>query len=77
MHWYTCVAYFLGGAFLVNAVPHFVNGVSVRSFPTPFDHDTTGWRIQVSDEDDVADTDPDEQQARELAASLVRMPSPT
>jgi hypothetical protein len=30
------VAYFFGGAFLVNAVPHFVNGVSGRSFPTPF-----------------------------------------
>jgi len=30
------IAYFFGGAFLVNAVPHFVNGVSGRSFPTPF-----------------------------------------
>ncbi len=30
------VAYFFGGVFLVNAVPHFVNGVSGRSFPTPF-----------------------------------------
>lgn len=36
MPWYVDVAYFLGGAFLVNAVPHFVNGVSGRSFPTPF-----------------------------------------
>ena len=36
MQWYTYVAYFLGGAFLVNAVPHFVNGVSGRSFPSPF-----------------------------------------
>ncbi|MGO9590650.1 MAG: hypothetical protein ACLP3K_11480 [Candidatus Acidiferrales bacterium] len=36
MHWYFFVAYFFGGAFLVNAVPHFVNGVSGRSFPTPF-----------------------------------------
>ena len=36
MHWYTWVAYFLGGAFLVNAVPHFTNGVSGRAFPTPF-----------------------------------------
>jgi hypothetical protein len=36
MHWHFCVAYFFGGAFLVNAVPHFVNGVSGRSFPTPF-----------------------------------------
>lgn len=36
MPWHVDVAYFLGGAFLVNAVPHFVNGVSGRSFPTPF-----------------------------------------
>jgi hypothetical protein len=36
MHWYFYVAYFFGGAFLTNAVPHFVNGVSGRSFPSPF-----------------------------------------
>jgi len=36
MPWYFYVAYFFGGAFLVNAVPHFTNGVSGRSFPTPF-----------------------------------------
>jgi hypothetical protein len=36
MRWYFYVAYFFGGAFFVNAVPHFVNGVSGRSFPTPF-----------------------------------------
>jgi hypothetical protein len=36
MAWYLYVAYFFGGAFLVNAVPHFVNGVSGRSFPSPF-----------------------------------------
>jgi len=36
MRWYFFVAYFFGGAFLVNAIPHFVNGVSGRSFPTPF-----------------------------------------
>jgi hypothetical protein len=36
MRWYFYVAYFFGGAFLVNAIPHFVNGVSGRSFPTPF-----------------------------------------
>ena len=36
MRWYFFVAYFFGGAFLVNAVPHFVNGVSGRTFPTPF-----------------------------------------
>ncbi|MGB9403972.1 MAG: hypothetical protein WCA98_10540 [Candidatus Acidiferrales bacterium] len=36
MHWYAYVAYFFGGAFLVNAVPHFANGVSGRRFPSPF-----------------------------------------
>lgn len=36
MRWYFYVAYFFGGAFLVNAVPHFVSGVSGRSFPSPF-----------------------------------------
>ena len=36
MTWYACVAYFFGGAFLVNAVPHFVSGASGRRFPSPF-----------------------------------------
>jgi hypothetical protein len=36
MKWYHYVAYFFGGAFLVNFVPHFTNGVSGRPFPTPF-----------------------------------------
>lgn len=36
MHSYFYLAYFFGGAFLVNAIPHFVSGVSGRSFPTPF-----------------------------------------
>ena len=36
VHWYFFVAHFFGGAFLVNAIPHFVQGVSGRSFPTPF-----------------------------------------
>jgi len=36
MRWYFYVAYFFSGAFLVNAVPHFVSGVCGRSFPTPF-----------------------------------------
>ena len=36
MQWFTYIVYFFGGAFLVNAVPHFVNGVSGRRFPTPF-----------------------------------------
>ena len=36
MTWLTYVAYFFGGAFLVNGVPHFTKGVSGRRFPTPF-----------------------------------------
>lgn len=36
MAWYVYLAYFLGGAFLGNFVPHFVNGISGRRFPTPF-----------------------------------------
>ena len=36
MRWYTYLAYFFGGAFLVNAIPHFVSGVSGRPFPSPF-----------------------------------------
>jgi hypothetical protein len=36
MPWYVYVAYFFGGAFLVNAIPHFTNGVSGRRFPSPF-----------------------------------------
>lgn len=36
MRWYHYVAYFFGGAFLVNAVPHFVNGVSGNPFQSPF-----------------------------------------
>jgi hypothetical protein len=35
-HSYFGISYFFGGAFLVNAIPHFVQGVSGRSFPTPF-----------------------------------------
>jgi hypothetical protein len=36
MLWHDVVAYFFGGAFLANFVPHFVAGVSGRSFPSPF-----------------------------------------
>jgi hypothetical protein len=36
MPWYLYPACFLGGAFLANFVPHFVAGVSGRSFPSPF-----------------------------------------
>jgi hypothetical protein len=30
------VSYFFGGVFLVNAVPHFVNGIMGKCFQTPF-----------------------------------------
>jgi hypothetical protein len=36
MRWYHYIAYFFGGAFLANAVPHFVNGVSGNPFQSPF-----------------------------------------
>jgi hypothetical protein len=36
MRWYHYVAYFFGGAFLTNAVPHFVNGISGSPFQSPF-----------------------------------------
>jgi hypothetical protein len=32
----TCIAYFFGGAFFVNAIPHFVSGVTGHPFPSPF-----------------------------------------
>jgi hypothetical protein len=34
--WYAYVVHFIGGAVLANGVPHFVNGISGRPFPTPF-----------------------------------------
>ena len=36
IRWNHYVAYLFGGAFLANAVPHFVNGVSGRPFQSPF-----------------------------------------
>ena len=36
MPWYFFPSYFVGGAFLANSIPHLVNGISGRSFPTPF-----------------------------------------
>src|SRR5579864_3386779 len=36
MQWYQFIAYLFSGAFLVNAVPHLVNGLSGRRFPSPF-----------------------------------------
>ena len=36
MHWYDFLAYFFGGAFFANALPHLMNGISGRSFQSPF-----------------------------------------
>jgi hypothetical protein len=36
MDWTHLAAYFFGGAFLTNAVPHFVSGVMGRPFQSPF-----------------------------------------
>ena len=34
--WYHYIAYFFGGAFLMNTVPHLVQGVSGSPFQSPF-----------------------------------------
>ena len=36
MPWLSLLSYFLGGAFLANAVPHVVNGAMGRPFQSPF-----------------------------------------
>jgi hypothetical protein len=36
MNWLHIVAYFFGGIFLANAVPHFVSGMMGRPFQSPF-----------------------------------------
>jgi len=36
MHWAIFPAYFFGGAFLANALPHLSNGISGRPFQSPF-----------------------------------------
>jgi hypothetical protein len=36
MAWYTYLAYIFAGFFLANGVPHFVQGISGKRFPSPF-----------------------------------------
>ena len=36
MEWLHYVSYFFGGAFLTNAIPHWVSGLMGRPFQTPF-----------------------------------------
>ena len=36
MPWYNYLAYFFGGAFLANGLPHALMGIARRPFPTPF-----------------------------------------
>ncbi len=38
MRWNHYLSYFFGGAFLVNAIPHFVSGVTGHPFQSPFAH---------------------------------------
>jgi hypothetical protein len=34
--WYHYIAYFVGGAFLANTIPHLMNGISGQPFQSPF-----------------------------------------
>jgi uncharacterized membrane protein YpjA len=36
MNWLWLISYFFGGIFAVNAIPHFVSGVTGRPFQSPF-----------------------------------------
>ena len=36
MEWTHYISYFFGGAFLANAIPHFVSGTMGRPFQSPF-----------------------------------------
>jgi hypothetical protein len=36
MPWLPLLSYFFGGAFLANAIPHFVSGMMGRPFQSPF-----------------------------------------
>jgi hypothetical protein len=36
MPWYHYVSYFFAGAFLANAIPHFVSGMTGHPFQSPF-----------------------------------------
>jgi hypothetical protein len=36
MQWSHYISYFFAGAFLTNALPHFISGVMGRPFQTPF-----------------------------------------
>jgi hypothetical protein len=36
MDWAYYLSYFFGGAFLCNAIPHYVSGVTGRAFQSPF-----------------------------------------
>lgn len=38
MNWYNYIACFFAGAFLANAIPHFVKGICGDRFPSPFSH---------------------------------------
>jgi hypothetical protein len=43
MAWYVYVAHFFAGAFLMNTVPHLVNGLSGRRFTSAVRLASRGW----------------------------------
>ena len=44
MSWYHYLAYFFGGAFLANTLPHLINGISGHPFQSPF-ASPPGWGL--------------------------------
>lgn len=36
MNWWYLISYFFGGAFLANAIPHVISGMTGRPFQSPF-----------------------------------------
>ena len=47
MKWYHYLLCFVGGAFATNFVPHFINGISGRPFPTPLNPPPAGMSSPV------------------------------
>jgi hypothetical protein len=56
MEWIHCISYFFGGAFLTNAIPHFVSGLMGQPFQSPFAK-PPGEGLSVAD--DIAGFSPD------------------
>jgi hypothetical protein len=45
MSWIHHFAWFFGGAFLVNALPHLIGGMTGSAFQTPFIQTCARWRV--------------------------------